>query len=70
MGTVGVPPMLILLAAASGAAFGGNVTDNTFWIFKQMLGLTTRGAFQVYTLAQSIMAIIGLVLCSALALVF
>lgn len=65
----GLPPMLILLAAASGAAFGGNVTDNTFWIFKQMLGLTTRGAFQVYTAAQSIMAIVGLAMCSALALV-
>lgn len=68
--SLGMPPMLILLAAASGAAFGGNVTDNTFWIFKQMLGLTTRGAFQVYTMAQSIMAIIGLGMCSALALVF
>lgn len=68
--SIGMPPMLILLAAASGAAFGGNVTDNTFWIFKQMLGLTTRGAFQVYTLAQSIMAFVGLAMCSALALVF
>ena len=66
----GLPPMLILLAAASGAAFGGNVTDNTFWIFKQILGLTTRGAFQVYTLAQSIMAIIGLAMCSGLAVLF
>ncbi|MEL4505850.1 SLC13 family permease [Luteococcus sp. H138] len=66
----GLPPVLILMAASCGAAFGGNVTDNTFWIFKQMLGLTTRGAFQVYTLAQSILAIIGLVYCSALALIF
>lgn len=66
----GLPPVLILMAASCGAAFGGNVTDNTFWIFKQMLGLTTRGAFQVYTLAQSILAVIGLVYCSLLALVF
>lgn len=66
----GVPPVLILMAAACGAAFGGNVTDNTFWIFKQMLSLTTRGAFQVYTLAQSTLAIIGLLYCSLLALVF
>ncbi|WP_420174976.1 GntP family permease [Luteococcus sp. OSA5] len=66
----GLPPVLILMAAACGAAFGGNVTDNTFWIFKQMLGLTTRGAFQVYTLAQSILAVIGLAYCSLLALLF
>lgn len=70
VGSIGMPPMLILLAAASGAAFGGNVTDNTFWIFKQMLGLTTRGAFQVYTVAQSIMAVVGLAMCSVLALLF
>ncbi|GAA1393931.1 GntP family permease [Luteococcus peritonei] len=68
--STGLPPVLILLAASSGAAFGGNVTDNTFWIFKQMLGLTTRGAFQVYTMAQSVLALIGLAFCSALALFF
>jgi GntP family gluconate:H+ symporter len=60
VGDLGIRPELIWLAAASGAALGGHVTDNTFWIFKTMLGLSVRGAFQVYTVAQAMLAFVGL----------
>lgn len=63
VGTIGVPPILILLAAGTGAAFGAHVTDNTFWIFKQMLGFTVKGTFKIYTLAQSTFAVLGLAVC-------
>ncbi len=68
--STGSPLILILLAAGTGAGFGGHVTDNTFWIFKQMLGLTTRGALQVYTIAQSTMSLVGLASCLLLDLAF
>jgi GntP family gluconate:H+ symporter len=58
--SMGLSAILIWLAAASGAAFGGHVTDNTFWIFKTLLGLSVRGTFQVYTVAQAILAFVGL----------
>lgn len=58
--TMGLSAVLIWLAAASGAAFGGHVTDNTFWIFKTLLGLSVRGTFQVYTVAQAILSLVGL----------
>ena len=57
---LGLSPVLIWLAAASGAALGGHVTDNTFWIFKTLLGLSVRGTFQVYTVAQAILSFVGL----------
>jgi gluconate:H+ symporter, GntP family len=57
---LGTPAVLIAFAAAAGASFGGNVSDNTFWMFKTLLGLTTRGAFQVYTVAQSILSFVAL----------
>ena len=57
---LGLSAVLIWLAAASGAAFGGHVTDNTFWIFKTLLGLSVRGTFQVYTVAQGILSVVGL----------
>lgn len=57
---LGTPAVLVALAAAAGACFGGNVSDNTFWMFKTLLGLTTRGAFQVYTVAQSILSFVAL----------
>lgn len=66
MGSIAVPPILILLAAGSGAAFGGHVTDNSFWIFKQMLGFTVKGTFKIYTLAQSTFAVVGLAVCLVL----
>ncbi|MFC7456288.1 GntP family permease [Brachybacterium sp. GCM10030267] len=68
--SMGAPLILVLFAAGTGAGLGGHVTDNTFWIFKQMLSLTTRGALQVYTLAQSTMSVIGLVSCLVLDLIF
>ena len=58
--SLGLNPVLIWLAAASGAAFGGQVTDNTFWIFKTLLGLSVRGTFQVYTVAQGLLSFVGL----------
>jgi len=60
VGDLGIRPELIWLAAASGAALGGHVTDNTFWIFKTLLGLSVRGAFQVYTVAQGVLSFVGL----------
>ncbi|WP_433871825.1 GntP family permease [Saccharopolyspora sp. CA-218241] len=66
--TLGVNPVLVVLAAAAGASFGGHVNDNTFWMFRGLLGLSTRGAFQVYTVAQSLMGVValGLVLAASL----
>ncbi|MDR7304140.1 GntP family permease [Haloactinomyces albus] len=60
MGGLDAAAVLVLLAAAAGASFGGHVSDNTFWMFRTLLGLSTRGTFQVYTLAQSIMSVVAL----------
>jgi H+/gluconate symporter-like permease len=60
IGDLGIRPELVWLAAGSGAALGGHVTDNTFWIFKTILGLSVRGTFQVYTVAQGVLAFVGL----------
>ncbi|MBB5152992.1 GntT/GntP/DsdX family permease [Saccharopolyspora phatthalungensis] len=49
-------------AGEAGASFGGHVHDNAFWMFRGLLGLYTRGAFQVYTVAQTIMSVVALVL--------
>lgn len=61
VGGLDAAAVLVLLAAAAGASFGGHVSDNTFWMFRTLLGLSTRGAFQVYTVSQSIMSVVALV---------
>lgn len=69
VGGLDTSAVLVLLAAAAGASFGGHVSDNTFWMFRTLLGLSTRGTFQVYTLAQSVMSVVALVVVLGLSVV-
>ncbi|MFC7339782.1 GntP family permease [Saccharopolyspora griseoalba] len=62
MGQLGASAVLVAMAAGAGAAFGGHVSDNSFWMFRSLLGLSTRGTFQVYTVAQSILSVVTLAL--------
>jgi H+/gluconate symporter-like permease len=64
-----ISPVLVALAAGAGASFGGNLSDNAFWMFRSLLGLTTRGTLKAYTLAQSLMSIVTLLLVLGLSLV-
>ncbi|UYQ77749.1 GntP family permease [Glutamicibacter sp. JL.03c] len=57
---LGVNPVLIALAAASGSMLLIHVTSNTFWLMQTVFGISTRGAFKVYTLPVSIAAFAGL----------
>lgn len=69
VGDTGTAVVLIAFAAAAGASFGGNVSDNSFWMFKTLLRLSTRGSFQVYTVAQSILSVVALGMVLLLSLV-
>jgi H+/gluconate symporter-like permease len=60
VGDLGIPAALIALAAATGAMFGGHVTDNTFWMYQTLFGFTVRGTFIVYTGALATFSVIGL----------
>ncbi len=65
---LGISPVLVALAAGAGASFGGNLSDNAFWMFRSLLGLTTRGTLKAYTLAQSLMSVVTLLLVLGLSL--
>ncbi|WP_307785199.1 GntT/GntP/DsdX family permease [Janibacter melonis] len=41
--STGVDPVVIALAIASGAMFALHVNSNFFWMFKSLLGLSTKG---------------------------
>ena len=60
VGDLGVPAAVIALAAAAGAMFGGHVTDNSFWMFQTLFGLTIRGTFIAYTGALAVFSLVGL----------
>lgn len=69
VGSLGVDPVVIGLAIASGAMFALHVNSNFFWMFKALLGLSTSGALKTLTLATSLGAIVSLPLVFLAALV-
>lgn len=59
-GSLGVPVVLVALAACSGALFLPHVSSNFFWMFQSLLGLSTRGTFKTHTVAMSLASVISL----------
>ena len=51
---------LAALAAAAGAAFFPHVVDNTFWLFRSAVGLTTTGTFRVYSVPLTIVSVLSI----------
>ncbi|WP_410651244.1 GntP family permease [Amycolatopsis sp. cmx-4-54] len=68
-GSLGVPVVLVALAACSGALFLPHVSSNFFWMFQSLLGLSTRGTFKTHTVAMSLASVISLPIVLALGLV-
>ena len=58
--STGVAPVVVALAIASGAMFALHVNSNFFWMFKSLLGLSTKGALKTLTLATSLGAVVSL----------
>ena len=62
MGTLGVSPILVALAAFSGSLGCAHVNDSGFWITTKIGGLTTEGGLKTYTLMCFLVSIISLAL--------
>lgn len=61
LGGIGTSPLLIALAAGSGALFAVHVNSNFFWMFQRLLGLTTRGTLKTCTLITTMASLVSLV---------
>jgi GntP family gluconate:H+ symporter len=60
VGDLGLSPVLVVLAAGAGGCFGGQFSDNAFWMLRSLFGLSTRGTLKTYTLAQSMLSVVTL----------
>ena len=60
LGSISVAPVVIGLAIASGAMFALQVNSNFFWMFKALIGLSTKGSLKTLTVATSIAAVVSL----------
>jgi H+/gluconate symporter-like permease len=60
LGSLNVAPIVIGLAIASGALFALQVNSNFFWMFKALLGLSTKGSLKTLTVATSVASVVSL----------
>ena len=60
LGSLEVAPVVVGLGIASGALFALQVNSNFFWMFKALLGLSTKGSLKTLTVATSVASLVSL----------
>lgn len=55
-----VPPELLVLAIASGSLMFSHFNDIGFWMFKEYYNVSIKDTFRVWTVMESIVALVGL----------
>ncbi len=56
----GVAPELLVIATTAGSLMFSHFNDIGFWMFKEYYGVTVRQTFQIWTVMESIVAVVGL----------
>lgn len=69
LGSINVSPIGIGLAIASGSLFALQVNSNFFWMFKALLGLSTKGTLKTLTTVTAISSLVSLPMVIVVALV-
>jgi len=64
--TIGIPAILVALAAFSGSLMGAHVNDSGFWITAKVAGLSTSGGLKTYTVVCALQSLISIILIMAL----
>lgn len=67
--SIDVSPVAVGLAIASGALFALQVNSNFFWMFKALLGLSTKGTLKTLTMVTTISSLISLPIVIVVALI-
>jgi gluconate transporter len=56
----GVAPELLVIATTAGSLMFSHFNDIGFWMFKEYYGVSIRQTFQIWTVMESIVALVGL----------
>lgn len=68
--TVAVRPELLVLSTGAGSLIFSHVNDAGFWLVKEYFGMTISQTFKTWSLCETIISVMGLVLTLGLAAVF
>ncbi|WP_114453546.1 GntP family permease [Halopolyspora algeriensis] len=69
LGSIDISPLLVALAAGSGALFAVHVNSNFFWMFQRLLNLSTRGTLKTCTVVTMLASVVSLGMVLALSVV-
>jgi GntP family gluconate:H+ symporter len=65
----GVSPELVVLAVGAGSVFFSHVNDPGFWLVKSYVGTSTADTFRTWSLLETAISVVGLVMVLALSYV-
>lgn len=57
----GTSPELMVLATGAGSVMWSHFNDSGFWMFKEYFGLSVRQTFQTWTIMESLVGLVGIV---------
>lgn len=57
-----VVPELMVLAVGAGSVFGSHINDSGFWMFKEFFGLSLRQTFASWTVMETTISLLGLMM--------
>ena len=60
---------LLALSIGAGSLFFSHINDAGFWLVKEYMGMSLPNMFKTWSVLETIIAVMGLVLCLALSLV-
>jgi Gnt-I system high-affinity gluconate transporter len=58
----GTPPELMVLAVGAGSMTFSHINDGGFWLFKEYFNLTIRQTFATWTVMESMISVVGLLM--------
>jgi len=70
MAQSGVDPALMVLAIGAGSLAASHVNDAGFWMFREYFDLTVKQTLSIWTVLETIIAVVGLLIVLLLNLGF
>ncbi len=70
MAASGVDPSLMVLAIGAGSLAASHVNDAGFWMFREYFDLTVKETLQTWTVLESVISVVGIVMVLGLNLLF
>ena len=62
-------PALMALSIGSGSVFFSHINDAGFWLVKEYMGMNLPNMFKTWSVLETIIAVMGLILCLGLSLI-